>query len=160
MQLAREWLKDHQAIVGWMTVASLVTFIASLVLVPFVIARIPADYFLESREHPLPVRQRHPVILFLGVLLKNLLGVVLILGGIAMLVLPGQGVLTILIGASLLNFPGKRRLELWVIRKPAIHRAINWLRKRSGHAPLQLPTDFDDSSGSASPDEPATNGKT
>jgi hypothetical protein len=55
-----------------------------------------------------------------------------------MLVLPGQGVLTILAGITLLNYPGKRRLELWLVRRPAIHRAIDWIRRRAGRAPLEL----------------------
>ena len=50
-------------------------------------------------------RQRHPVLRWIGFLIKNVLGVILVLMGLAMLVLPGQGVLTLLIGISLLDFP-------------------------------------------------------
>ncbi len=75
-----------------------------------------------------------------GILLvKNLLGLVLLLSGIAMLVLPGQGIITILIGISLLNFPGKRRLELKIVRQRPVFRAINWIRDRAGRPPLVLP---------------------
>jgi hypothetical protein len=52
--------------------------------------------------------------------------------------LPGQGVLTILAGLSLLSFPGKRRLQLRLLRIPAIHRAIDALRRRAGRPPLHL----------------------
>jgi hypothetical protein len=56
-----------------------------------------------------------------------------------MLVLPGQGILTILIGISLLEFPGKRRLELAIVKRSSIRRAIDRIRQRSGTEPLNLP---------------------
>ena len=61
------------------------------------------------------------------------------ISGIALLALPGQGLLTILIGLALMNFPGKRALELWLIRLPMVLRAVNWIRKRGGREPLQVP---------------------
>jgi hypothetical protein len=82
---------------------------------------------------------RHPVIRFLILIIKNIFGMVLLLAGISMLVLPGQGILTIMMGLVLLNFPGKRRFERWLIRKQSILRALNWLRRRAGHAPLLEP---------------------
>jgi len=56
--------------------------------------------------------------------------------GIIMLVLPGQGIFTILIGIMLLNFPGKYRLERWIVARRPVLRSINWLRRRAGRAPL------------------------
>ena len=63
----------------------------------------------------------------------------LVLMGLAMLVLPGQGVLTLLIGISLLDFPGKRKLEKKIVRAPTVHRAIDAIRRRAGQPPLLLP---------------------
>jgi hypothetical protein len=71
-------------------------------------------------------------------LVKNLLGVVFILLGLAMLVLPGQGLLTLLIGVLLLNFPGKYRFERWLIQRPSIFRAVAWLRQRAGREQLEI----------------------
>ena len=56
-----------------------------------------------------------------------------------MLVLPGQGVLTILIGLTLLDFPGKRRLEIWIIQRRSIRLGIDRVRKRAGRPSLILP---------------------
>ncbi|MCZ6750119.1 MAG: hypothetical protein O7D96_12545 [SAR324 cluster bacterium] len=70
---------------------------------------------------------------------KNLLAVVLVVAGVAMLFLPGQGILTILVGLGLLSVPGKRKLELWIVRRPAVLRAIQWIRARSNRPALQLP---------------------
>ncbi|MBL8850214.1 MAG: hypothetical protein JNG89_11045 [Planctomycetaceae bacterium] len=83
----------------------------------------------------------HPVVRLMFLILKNGLGVVLVLVGLV-LSLPfvfGQGVLTILIGVSLLDLPGKRRLELAIIRREAVHKSINWIRKKAGRPPLTMP---------------------
>ena len=69
---------------------------------------------------------------------KNALGYIFIVAGIVMLALPGQGILAILIGIMLLNFPGKFRLERWIITRRPVIRSINWLRRRAKHAPLVL----------------------
>jgi hypothetical protein len=69
---------------------------------------------------------------------KNAVGVLFIVLGIAMLVLPGQGILTLLIGIMLTNFPGKYRLERRVVTSKPILRNINKLRVRAGHEPLQV----------------------
>ena len=83
-----------------------------------------------------PWADRHPVIRWLLLTLKNLAGVVFVLLGIAMLVLPGQGLLTILIGIIFLNFPGKYRFERWLIQRGPVHRTVDWLRRRAGRKPL------------------------
>jgi putative transmembrane protein PGPGW len=70
---------------------------------------------------------------------KNLVGLAFVLAGVAMLVLPGQGILTIVIGLSLMNFPGKHVLERYIVQQPSILRAINWMRHRAGQPPLKVP---------------------
>ncbi|HYG08570.1 MAG TPA: hypothetical protein VD835_01220, partial [Pyrinomonadaceae bacterium] len=62
-----------------------------------------------------------------------LFGVLMSLPGV-----PGQGVLTILMGVMLLDFPGKRRLELKLVSRPNVLRAINRIRQRFDRPPLQL----------------------
>jgi hypothetical protein len=81
----------------------------------------------------------HPVVRGVLLAFKNLLGVVLVLAGAAMLVGPGQGVLTIFIGVMLLDFPGRRRLELALLSRPAVIAGINRVRARFGRPPMQLP---------------------
>jgi hypothetical protein len=55
-----------------------------------------------------------------------------------MLVLPGQGLITLFVGFFLIDFPGKYRFEKWLIRRKAVHRPINWLRRKSGREALEL----------------------
>ena len=69
---------------------------------------------------------------------KNALGLLFLAFGVVMLAVPGQGLLTILIGLSLLDFPGKHGLERWLIARPSIHRATSWIRRKSGREPFQL----------------------
>jgi hypothetical protein len=66
--------------------------------------------------------------------------VAFIAAGIAMLVLPGQGLLTILIGFLMLDFPGKYRVEKWLVSRRRLLGAINWLRRRAGRVPLRIST--------------------
>ncbi|MFT6143871.1 MAG: hypothetical protein ACJAZO_001388 [Myxococcota bacterium] len=72
-------------------------------------------------------------------MLKNAGGAVLIMAGIAMLVLPGQGLLTMLAGLLLSDVPGKRRVALFFLRRGPVFRAVNAIRGRRDKPPLLLP---------------------
>ena len=73
-----------------------------------------------------------------SIIVKNLIGYTLILGGILMLVLPGQGLFTILMGLILSNYPGKYSIERKFISMPSVLKTVNWLRKKSDKPPLQI----------------------
>lgn len=115
-----------------------VMFVASIIGVPYFLARLPADYFSQRErvDLGLPKGRNTWVALTLRIL-RNLLGWILVLLGIAMLVLPGQALLTLLVAAFLVDFPGKRRFERWVIGRPVVMKSINQLRKKSGRPPLE-----------------------
>ena len=67
---------------------------------------------------------------------KNVVGIVFVVVGLVLLLLPGQGLLMILIGLLLMDFSGKRRLERRIVARPAILKAMNAMRRRRGHPPL------------------------
>ena len=117
----------------------LVTFAISLAIVSFIMVKIPADYFRKDRPREL-WSDRHPVVRFFGVFMKNLLGLLLVALGIVMSIpgVPGQGILTILLGIMLLDFPGKRDLEHRLVSRPRVFNAINKLRHRFGKESLVL----------------------
>lgn len=140
---ALSWVLDNGALLGALGLIGLVSLVASVALLPFLVVRIPADYFRHRRRHPEYAGDRHPVVHNAIVILKNALGILLILAGLAMLVLPGQGILTLLIGLMLTDFPGKFRLEKRLIGQPGVLKAVNWLRARVGHPPLDPPIDGD-----------------
>jgi hypothetical protein len=131
-----ERITDHATLLCWLGILSLVTFVASLIVIPLLIVRMPADYFTRERPY---YRGRHPVLHWSILIAKNLFGALFLLAGLAMLFLPGQGLITIVIALTLLNFPGKRRLECRLIRRPGINRVINWIRTRKGRPPLLIP---------------------
>jgi uncharacterized membrane protein SpoIIM required for sporulation len=131
-----EWIEDHQAVLLWLALSSALVFIATLVAVPLLLVRIPHDYYARGSDHGQHVMKINPLARAILVIAKNALGYVLIIVGIAMLVLPGQGILAILAGIALVDFPGKQRLERWIVSRPAVLRSINLLRRRMGRPPL------------------------
>ncbi len=118
---------------------SVVTFVVSLAVVTVVLVKLPANYFHSSHDREFLVH-RHPVLRAVGIFAKNLLGLVLVAAGVVMSLpgVPGQGVLTILLGIMLLDFPGKRALETYIISRPRVQAAVNALRARFGKPPLML----------------------
>ena len=126
------WFDSHESVLWTAGIASVVVFLASLILVPIVVARIPADYFAHARRPPGLWSRRAWLLRWAIRIGKNALGGMLILAGVAMLVLPGQGLLTIMVGVLLLDIPGKYRVEKRVVRVRHVRRGLNWLRKRAG----------------------------
>jgi hypothetical protein len=123
----------------WMGMLSAITFLVSLLLIPFLISRASAGYFLI---HPSIVEQRHkrhPVIALVIKIIRNSLGGLLCFAGFMMLFLPGQGLLTILIGVSLLDVPGRQKVLNRLIHRHAIQHALNWIRRKTGRPPFQFP---------------------
>jgi hypothetical protein len=132
------WARSHSLILWGLSVVSLVAFIGTLAALPFLVARIPEDYFLHPGTGS-PRRYANLPAHLLYLIVKNLAGVVFIIAGVVMLFIPGQGILTILIGVLLMNFPGKRSLALRGISQPSVLAAVNWMRARSQRPPLVLP---------------------
>jgi hypothetical protein len=129
-----DWLYSS-SLVWPLFVLSIATFIGSLVLIPWILLRLPPHYF-DERHPRIWLKDHHRIVRQVGFALKNLLGIAFILAGIAMLVLPGQGLLTMLIGISFVDFPGKRALERKIVSVPQVLSAINGVRARFGEAPL------------------------
>ncbi len=117
---------------------SLALFLISIALIPWLVVKIPSDYFHESKRHKISPDSRHPVIAQTLNGMRNLLGFALIILGIFMLVLPGQGILTIIIGLFLMNFPGKYRLERKLVSMPKVLKSLNWIRAKANKRPFIL----------------------
>jgi len=134
-----EFLDKWQEPLLWASALSLVMLVASLVGIPWVITRLPHDYFSREDRVAWNALPRHPALRLLTASLKNLLGLVLVILGLVMLVTPGQGLLTLFVGLLLMNFPGKYHLERWLILHRSICRSLNWLRRRLGKLPFDRP---------------------
>ena len=137
-----DWLRDFE--LTWRTglwgfLIALAALALSSSVVIFVLLRLPATYFLHSS--PPSLRADHRFALRWAICIgKNVLGVVLALLGVLLSLpgIPGPGFLLILIGMTLLNFPGKRRLARKLAERSSVLRAINLLREHFGKSPLVL----------------------
>lgn len=123
----------------WISVGSGIAFVIGAVAVPWIVVKLPKDAFSNLKrpnwlDHQ-PAALRLPLRL-----LKNVLALALVLVGIAMLVLPGQGVLAILLGVMLGDFPGKLELQRWILGKPKVMNSLNWLRRKFSKPPLDRPS--------------------
>ena len=127
-----EWLKAYGGMLMGVSVAS---FVVSILFCTLVIAYLPPDYFLPNRRTS---RIRHPVLRIGLKCLKNLLAVLLVVVGIIQIPLPGQGVLTILIGIIISDIPGKRKLERRIISSPVVLATANGIRSRFKRPLLML----------------------
>jgi len=116
---------------------SIATLIMTFILLPVMITRLPQNYFV-SDERPPPL-SRILIVHWILMALKNALGFAFVLLGIVLLFLPGQGLLTLIIGLTIMNYPGKFAIERWLAMRPHVLPALNWLRTRYGHPPLDDP---------------------
>ncbi len=123
-----------------LTVLSVVFFVGSLIAIPFILVRLPTDFF-DTRVPRRWMENHHPVLRLLGHIAKNVVGAIFLFAGFLMLFLPGQGILTILIGVTMLDFPGKRRLEAKMIGQPTVLNTINNMRRKFGKPPLTIAPD-------------------
>lgn len=116
-----------------------VTFCLNLAFVSFILIKLPADHFRKNHEEKFWAG-RSPALRITAIAFKNLLGWVLIGLGVVMSLpgVPGQGLLTILLGIMLVDFPGKHHLERNLLHRPAIKNSINKLRARFDKPPLLL----------------------
>lgn len=127
----------HRVAIG-LGLLSVVTFLLSLILLPYIIRTIPADYFLQFTAIQ-PKANAYNLKSLCLCLIRNFFGFILLFCGIAMLFLPGQGLLTIFFSLLLLSFPGKKRLIRFLTRLTSVRRTINWVRNRANKKPIIWP---------------------
>ncbi len=132
-ELAR-WLDEYSTLLWWVAGVSVGSLLLMIVLLPRIVAGLPADYFVARRGAHARTGPRQ----WAGFVLKNALGVVFLIAGLLMLLLPGQGLLTMLIGLLLVDFPGKRALELKLVRRPRVRKFLDGMRRKRGKEPLKV----------------------
>jgi hypothetical protein len=110
-----------------------VTFLGSLAITAWMLVRLPANYFHSSHSREFWT-DKPAAVRWAGLVGKNLAGFVLVILGVIMSLpgVPGQGLLTILLGVVLMDIPGKRPLESRLLRIPVVLSAVNGLRARYG----------------------------
>jgi hypothetical protein len=137
MTALADWLWANAALTTVMLVVSVVVLVGSLWLCYYVLITIPADYFNRQRP-PLAQFRDRPALWWTLIISKNLIGALLVASGLVMFFTPGQGILTLLLGISLLDVPGKHRLERRIIERKSVLKVINRLRARARKPPLEI----------------------
>jgi hypothetical protein len=138
------WLAKFWSSLTWETALLgaglfLLSFTVSTALVSFALVKLPANYFHSSHAREF-WEDKHRAVRWSGVILKNLIGLVLIVLGVIMSLpgVPGPGIVTILLGLVMMDIPGKRPFETRLVRRPAVLQSINRLRARFDKPPLVL----------------------
>jgi uncharacterized membrane protein SpoIIM required for sporulation len=121
----------------WLTAISAVLFVAGLVLVPWMAVRLPADYLVRREPEPRFFRRRTPL-RWIGFIAKNVAGALLVVAGVVMLGIPGPGWGAIIVGLTLMSFPGKRRLERRLLSARFVIKPLNAIRAKAGKPPLEV----------------------
>ena len=144
MDRMKEWIWNIVSSWTWQGVLLTVlifigSFALSLAIVSFVLVKLPRDYFKNS-DHYRILEDKPQWVRIAAIVGKNLLGFILVVLGVILSIpgVPGQGILTILLGIMLLDFPGKHRLERNIVSKPRVRDAIDGLRQKFGKPPLEL----------------------
>ena len=138
IQTILQWLMAHQYLLGWIGVISLLVFSLSLLSLPWLVAMIPEDYFLSQKRKRTILENEGFGTWFVIFILKNSIGLLLVTGGVLMLFLPGQGVLTIIAGLVMTDYPGKFELERRIVSNKKILEKLNWLRNKANQPSLKM----------------------
>lgn len=119
---------------------SIFILIISVFMMVLIISFLPEDYFKsENRNLIFSVQNsRYPLLKLLALITKNFFGILLLLSGILMLVLPGQGILTIITGLVFIDYPGKYKFERKLLRQKGVINSINWIRSRLSKPSLKV----------------------
>ena len=132
------WIQTHHQLMSWLAIISVSTFVVTLFAVPILIIHIPEKYFLHKEKTSRNDPKDAVGFRLVCRILKNILGGFFVLIGLIMLLTPGQGLLSILVGVMLMNFPGKYKVERAIIRKEKVLSTINWIRAKANRPPLQV----------------------
>ena len=136
INLVDDFVSSNKVNIILLGTISFVIFVFSLISIRWLVALIPSDYFINRDSSKFKIT--YPSLWLVSIIIKNILGYTLIIGGTLMLFLPGQGLFTIFIGLLLSNYPGKYYLERKLIAMPKIYKTVNWLRKKSNQPPLKI----------------------
>jgi hypothetical protein len=138
--LIRHWL-HHYSGLSWPVMGGLFVAVPALAfaLGVIVVVWLPADYFVRQ---PTPHRwlKTHPVLRILLAAAKNVLGATLFLAGavMALPLVPGPGLVFMLLGLGMVDFPGKRALERRALHQPRVLASVNKMRARFGKQPMRV----------------------
>jgi len=125
------WLIDYSSILISLGGLSILILLFSIIGMGWFVAQIPEDYFIHDKRQAgywIKYSSQARIVIMIS---KNIFGGIMLISGLFLLILPGQGLLTIIIGLLLIDYPGKFRLEQKIISIPSIFRGLNWFRAKA-----------------------------
>lgn len=129
------WLSGHALLLSVLASVSAVLLVATIVVAPWAISRLPANYLQQRLEK----NAKQGIWYSLTSVSRALLGLLVTLLGLVMLITPGPGVIMLLLGISIAEFPGRNRLLVYLATRPNVLSSLNWMRKRHGKPPFIHP---------------------
>jgi hypothetical protein len=108
---------------------SVALFVAGLVAIPWLVRRLPPDYFVR------PAPRRSLIVR----VLRNVIGIVAIVAGVAMLVLPGPGIVALVMGLTIIDLPVKQKILRKLFEREKIQEGLQKLRSKAGKQPFVIP---------------------
>ncbi|MDE0297647.1 MAG: hypothetical protein OXN17_03370 [Candidatus Poribacteria bacterium] len=132
IKLITAWVLEYWL---WIAILSALTAICTFIGFTAFIISLPEDYFRHKAHVN---RIRNPIIRISLRVLKNAVGVITIIAGLVMTITPGQGLVAILVGVILCDFPGKHKLERKLIARPLVLNTLNKIRSRFNRPPIEL----------------------
>jgi hypothetical protein len=138
IQRTLEWLEGHAGFTAFVIVSWIALLVFSLWAVRHFLLSIPADYFTHEHRPLERWRDLHPILRRALIIGKNALGAMLVVLGVIMLFTPGQGVLALLLGVSLMDIPGKREVERRIVQRPSVLKLVNLMRANANRPALRF----------------------
>jgi hypothetical protein len=133
-----EWVSKETLI--WVSTFSGVGLVAAAIIIPWLIVRMPEDFFSHPQRYNWLGRKPASVRIPIRIL-KNLLAIALVIVGIVMFLTPASGLFPILLGVVLADVPGKLKLQRWILCRKTVRKSMNWLRGKFQRRPVQMPSE-------------------
>ena len=132
-----QWISKEM--LAWVSTASGVGLLVLAIVIPWLIVKMPADYFSHPKRYNWLDRKPAMVRIPLRIL-KNILSIALVIFGVIMFLTPASGLFPILFGVVLADFPGKLKLQRWILCRNSIRNSMNWLRRKFRRKPVEMPS--------------------
>ena len=134
------WSSMNSDLLFFLGSISVFVLIISVFMMVLIISFLPENYFKSENRNLISnvKNSRYPLLKFFILIIKNFFGILLFLSGVLMLVLPGQGILTIITGLVFIDYPGKYKFERKLLRQKGVINSINWIRSRLSKPSLKV----------------------
>ncbi len=130
-----DWLSANTLLISTLAAASITLLAITILATPWAVSRLPSDYLLRRLESRISRGLGRKLLS----IVRGFIGLVVVLVGLIMMITPGPGVVMILLGISIAEFPGKNRLLVYLATRPNVLASLNWMRRRHDKPPFIHP---------------------